>query len=369
MNQLFKIDDGKERHYGLDFMRFIAIVSVILYHFPRGDNDLIIRALSHYGYLGVDIFFVLSGFLIGGQTFSKLSQGKEFKIIDFCIRRFYRTLPNYYIILIIWMALLGVENFSWKYFFFLQNFDQLTYFSHSWSLCIEEHFYILFPLCILFITRFKKMNLYPVTIGALILITIWVRFILWKNIRPDLVYSQSISEGFKVYFRYFFYPTYSRLDGIAVGTLLAYIKYFKPSTWDSWVKRPHLFLTIFLFLFTTISVLSWTKVKFFASVFSYSGYAICFGFFLISVISEKSIINKIKMSFIRPISILSYSLYLTHGFVIWGGQNLLKSINMPDQFWIIWVLIYPASVALSYLLYITVEKPVLKFRNLLLKNK
>jgi peptidoglycan/LPS O-acetylase OafA/YrhL len=93
MFNYLKIDVEKKRHYGLDLIRVMAIVSVILYHFPHNPENLVLRAISHYGYLGVDIFFVLSGFLIGGQVFSRLSKGSTISLREFFSRRFYRTLP------------------------------------------------------------------------------------------------------------------------------------------------------------------------------------------------------------------------------------------------------------------------------------
>ncbi len=363
MRSYFKIDDGKDRHYGLDLIRVLAIVSVILYHYPRNAENLILRALSHYGNLGVDIFFVLSGFLIGGQVFSRLANDKNFNISDFFSRRFYRTLPLYFFVLLIHIFLNGADKYDWRFLFFLQNIGGLYYFTHSWSLCVEEHFYLLFPLVIYLLQKFKKLDSYLLLIGVLIIGTILLRYLIWSEYRPDLIYNTNYSKGFDVYFKYIFFPTYNRLDGIAIGTAIAYIRFFRPLLWGKMNKKSNFFLVFSIILFVLVSLFSWKRVYFFASTYSFSGYALSFGALLISVFSERSLLSKIRIPYITQFSILSYSLYLSHGFAI---SILLKAVNqttLAGSLWPVWVLIFPLSFAIAYLFYIFVEKPFLKIRD------
>jgi len=359
----FYINDGKERHYGLDLLRFIAIGSVILYHFPRNENDLFLRAVSHYGYLGVDIFFVLSGFLIGGQTFSQLKRGKGFDIKTFCIKRFYRTFPNYYFILLVHAVLVGFEGYDWRFLVFLQNIGGLYSFTHSWSLCVEEHFYVLFPILVIFLIKTKRLNHYLGFVAVLLLLTIVSRYLIWTEHRPDLIYREDVPGGFDIYFKELFYPTYTRLDGIAVGTGLAYIKNYKNNLWQTMTSKTNLFLFISVALFLCVAAFSWTKVDFFASVFSFSGYALSFGALLVSVISEKSLVNRFKIPFVKNISILSFSLYLTHSFAISFLIKLTEAIGLKVGFWPTWLLAFPVSLLFSYILFLSIEKPFLLLRS------
>lgn len=123
----------KHRIFGLDVMRAMAIVMVVVAHAVfvfKGYSNSFFDILHIFGFLGVEIFFVLSGFLIGGILF-KLFRTKDVSFMDlkhFWIRRWFRTLPLYFLFLIIniLIALLtGFElpNSLWKYLFFLQNFS------------------------------------------------------------------------------------------------------------------------------------------------------------------------------------------------------------------------------------------------------
>ncbi|MFI5142268.1 MAG: acyltransferase family protein, partial [Bacteroidia bacterium] len=142
-----------KRNLGLDIVRSLAIVLVMLAHsgFP---NYFGIK----FGELGVEIFFVLSGFLIGRiliQDFSLPSNTKT--IIRFWSRRWFRTLPMYYLVIIFTFVVID-HSLGWKvlvYFFFLQNnFVGISLMPISWSLVIEEWFYITVP--ILFFIFFRK---------------------------------------------------------------------------------------------------------------------------------------------------------------------------------------------------------------------
>jgi peptidoglycan/LPS O-acetylase OafA/YrhL len=130
---------NNKRNFGLDMLRAMAIAGVFLAHgvtmlWPLG--------------LGVDLFFVLSGFLIGRIYFRWRTENR-FHLGRFWVERWWRTLPPY-------LAALGlfalVERWipsnpvDWHYLFFLQNFTGIKGFAPSWSLCVEEHFYLLLPL-------------------------------------------------------------------------------------------------------------------------------------------------------------------------------------------------------------------------------
>lgn len=121
--------------------------------------------LSEIGWVGVDLFFVLSGDLIGNQIFSSMVNQRIFSVKTFYYRRLLRTLPNYLFILGIYFL---IPNFRekkilpplWKFLTFTQNFDLNvgTAFSHAWSLCIEEQFYLILPVLTLLIVYTKCLR-------------------------------------------------------------------------------------------------------------------------------------------------------------------------------------------------------------------
>src|SRR5215471_12198359 len=115
---------SSRRVAGLDTLRALAIVMVVVAHYPKPEGALVFRMLN-IGWIGVDLFFVLSGYLIGGQLFAAYVRGNEIPLWSFYGRRFLRTLPNYYVVLAIYAlmgALAGTAalNPSWRFVVFVQ---------------------------------------------------------------------------------------------------------------------------------------------------------------------------------------------------------------------------------------------------------
>ncbi|PTT77482.1 hypothetical protein DBR42_25095 [Pelomonas sp. HMWF004] len=148
---------------GLDLLRSIAIVWVMLFHsFVAGGLGPDFAWLSRYGWAGVDIFFVLSGFLIGSQLLQTLQRGQRLSLPDFYARRAWRILPAFTVVLAVYLAFPvlreepGLEAW-WQFATFTLNlfidYGSNQAFSHAWSLCVEEHFYLLFPWVAWWLTR------------------------------------------------------------------------------------------------------------------------------------------------------------------------------------------------------------------------
>jgi len=120
--------------FGLDFMRTIAILMVLFGHclsiYPP-TQSLIYQVGLFFGFLGVEVFFVLSGFLVG-RMLCQLYVDDDFsikKVLGFLKRRSFRILPNYYLVLILNIIISFIVGYAvadwWTYFFFLQNFNSL----------------------------------------------------------------------------------------------------------------------------------------------------------------------------------------------------------------------------------------------------
>jgi peptidoglycan/LPS O-acetylase OafA/YrhL len=166
-----------DRLHGLDHLRTLAITLVFLFHykilvggFPDRIADLI-----QFGWTGVDLFFVLSGFLIASQLFAILQKGQKISLKTFFLKRFFRIMPLFGVVLGIYFCFPAFREKEalpplWKFLTFTQNFglnlkDNGT-FSHAWSLCVEEHFYLIFPIILISLqcTRFFKKS-YWLVIG------------------------------------------------------------------------------------------------------------------------------------------------------------------------------------------------------------
>jgi peptidoglycan/LPS O-acetylase OafA/YrhL len=145
------------RVFGLDVLRSLAILQVLLGH---GMSIYLGQAAKaplegFYGFLGVELFFVLSGFLVGGIALRAFEQGPSLPVLgDFLARRWLRTLPNYYLFLAVNAGLalwLAAPGFQARYLVFLQNllWPMPPFFGESWSLAVEEIFYLVLPALLL----------------------------------------------------------------------------------------------------------------------------------------------------------------------------------------------------------------------------
>ena len=156
------------RYPGLDLLRSIAILLVIMQHMPRTLFPEWFMQMKYTGWIGVDLFFVLSGYLIGSQLLRPYAEGEQPSFAVFYMRRALRVLPAYLIVVLLYFS---VPVFAerpglpplWKFLTFTQNFglDLIAAgaFSHAWSLCVEEHFYLLLPVIVFLLMRKPRFSM------------------------------------------------------------------------------------------------------------------------------------------------------------------------------------------------------------------
>src|SRR5213595_4302033 len=149
----------RERQPGLDLLRALAIIVVVIYHAALFGFKLPGR-VHRWGWIGVDLFFVLSGYLIGGQLLAQLARNNRLDLRRFYARRALRILPAYLVILTIyfllplWREYPDMAQPLWKFLFSLQNIALHggTAFSHAWSLAVEDQFYLALPFTLLVVS-------------------------------------------------------------------------------------------------------------------------------------------------------------------------------------------------------------------------
>ena len=235
-------------------------------------DNLAVAVLN--GKNGVSIFFVLSGFLIGTiliKIYERENSISTQQIFDFWKRRWFRTLPNYYLVLLlnvlfVWLGITGgkLEKFSWKFLVFAQNFNTgfTDFFWESWSLTIEEWFYIFTPVTMLLM----HLVLRKVLPGKYIILTIISFFIL-----APMYYRISISAEQLDYFWYdvqFRKVVITRLDAIMYGVLFAWIKFYYPLPWKKWAKP--LFLIGLVAIYAFMHLHSLDPTGFYGKTFYFS---------------------------------------------------------------------------------------------------
>lgn len=213
------------RNAWLDTCRALAILLVLLSHGRFFLRDLFpaVEVLRFGGFLGVELFFALSGFLIGGILL-ELMHGSESQPWrnGFYARRWLRTLPNYYLFLALNLLLLWIgvrpaepEWEFWPYLLFLQNLAHSSpaFFSESWSLAVEELFYLCFPLLILLLARMLRGDADRALAVAAVLILCGA--LAGRLAVADVIHSWD--EGIRK-------VALLRLDALMFGVLLAWMQ-------------------------------------------------------------------------------------------------------------------------------------------------
>lgn len=370
MKNLFRIDlNLDKRIFGLDVMRMIAIMLVILLN---GD-PLVRRNFTWFPRFwhidGVDIFFVLSGFLIGSiliKTFEKEGFNKP-TLFHFWKFRWYRTLPNYYLILLVMIAFVYVSRddmrgFSWKYFFFLQNFasSMPDFFSVAWSLTVEEWFYISFPLTSIAIARlFPKWQVKQIVMSTIVLfiaLPLAARFLFAYLAAPDGRFDMMFERvNFEKYFRS---RMILRLDSIAFGVLGAWIAYYYESFWKQNTWKVFSFGAV-MYLFFRL----WDFGPLFQSTLRFT---VCsFAIFLFLPLASTVRSGPVRWATpITYVSMISYSMYLIHRTLIMDGFRIYGGRPFSDLQAIAYYLAYFVLVfGLSALLYKFFELPMMKLRD------
>ncbi len=194
---------SQQRIASLDFLRALAILSVFISHAILAYGATSNTAFLQVGASGVDLFFVLSGWLLGNVIFKELQTSGSLDIKRFWIRRWMRTLPAYFAVLfaLITLQIVKYNNYDIPvaYFFFLQNYFLEDFFYISWSLAVEEQFYLFIaPFLLLLFSRCP--NKIGVILVALLCIPIILRMLGWYT---------DIKQ------------THVRIDGCIMGVLLA----------------------------------------------------------------------------------------------------------------------------------------------------
>lgn len=346
----------------MDIFRALAIFLVVLSHGKIVAKDLFTFLPSLPLIDGVELFFVLSGFLIGSILIKGFNNEKGFSLTaltNFWKRRWFRTLPNYYLILFVNFLLIkyqiiagNIEKFNFKFLLFLQNFSTgfTDFFWESWSLSVEEWFYILIPLILIFFNLiFSKKTTIIISIAILILV--------------PLLYRINISEinvdGFwwDISFRK---VVLTRLDAIGYGVLAAYLKFYNNSLW---IKYRNWMFSIGIGLLITILYLPNSPNDFYSKTFYFS--LVSFGAMLLlakadSIKTAKHITVK---NVVTHISKISYSMYLVNLALVAQviDYNFPAQTNFEKTY--LYIIYWSSTIIISSVLYRFFEKPMMNLRD------
>ncbi|MGZ3768588.1 MAG: acyltransferase family protein [Bdellovibrio sp.] len=353
------------RHYvySLDILRSIAILLVMCWHLPK-EIKFAIAPISQIGLWGVDLFFVLSGFLIANQFFSQLIRKNNFAFRSFYIKRILRTWPCFFTVLAFYLMLPNFWEHSymppfWRFVTFTQNFDlKLSAFSQAWSLCIEEQFYLLFPIVSFITWRSKSVRLVVAVIVGLLLLGLLVRALMWFTFMADLTTN---SERQYQYFSKIYYPTWSRLDGLILGVSIAATKNFATQLWKQLTSYGDwLLFSGFLILLVGFWLHS-DRYSLSAALFGFPVVSLGFGGIILSALSPGSALNRLKTPGADLIAMLSYSLYLLHKQIFHLSAIWISKFEIQNVF-VKAVFMFAMSVLSAGALHLIIERPFLTLR-------
>lgn len=338
---LFKLGHSPE----LDGLRGVAILAVFFYH---AHIPLILG-----GFIGVDIFFVLSGFLITSLLLQENFKFDSVSLKNFYIRRFLRLMPALLLLLIFFLIFSFVtqpaKNFSKtvKYSalagLYLSdvarafNISTMGYLMHTWSLSIEEHFYLLFPpLLIVLLKRFTLRNIALIFLSIIIIISIYRT----TTFNP-------VDKSFHSIVRYYFGFDY-RFDEILSGCLLAVICFWKG------LPKIHWMITGLAVLFLLICINFMPELS---SLHLYILPLLNLATALLLIYALNSKPKFLKNPILVWIGTVSYGLYLWH-FVIFQ----IVANNVSENPYIVLFLGGPISLGITALSFYLLEKPCLKLK-------
>jgi peptidoglycan/LPS O-acetylase OafA/YrhL len=347
------------RNTNLDALRGIAIFMVLGRHAGMAVNYLhAANPFTFYtmrvGWAGVDLFFVLSGFLISGLLFADYQQWGRIHLGRFYIRRGFKIWPAFYTLIgtgLLIDAVVPGHRFSTQ-----GLLPELTFFQDyfygiygiTWSLAVEEHFYIFLPLLLLFMIRrnpTKPFARLPIVFAAIAVFCLACRFAVgWRQ------------DG-HINFWSCVFPTHLRIDGLMFGVLICYFKRFQPRVFQWMASWPGGWVVIA----AAVAVLSIFPIE--SRQMHTWGFTLlyfAFGFVVAKAVNSEGPRPIRWMSYLLArIGVYSYSIYLWQMFFVW---KVLAHLHIASPMLLYWTTIGGAilfGIAAAKI----IEMPALRFRD------
>jgi len=353
------------RVHGLDTLRALAVSFVVLHHYVLFVSDApTFGWVGDVGWVGVDLFFALSGYLIGNQIFAAMKSAGGFSLKHFYARRLLRTLPNYWVVLalyFLWPAFRGDAPLLplWKYAAFIQNFalEPGSAFSHSWSLAIEEQFYVLLPALALIGAACKgSLRLAWTGIVLAFIAGMLVRAALWQEMDAH-------THKLYFYFKYIYYSSLCRGDELLAGVALALLRNHHPVAWGRLTKHGNLMgLAGLVLCGLAFRFFLDDRYGFGITVFGFPLMALGFSLLIVAGVAEGSLLRNLRVPGAGSIALWSYAIYLLHKPVCVMAAKWMQGQGFGAGHPLTIVSLLLLSVSTGWLLYKLVETPFMLLR-------
>ncbi len=341
------------RKAGLDILRGLAVILVLFRHSGLNNSNIV----KYFGWLGVDLFFVLSGYLISNILFIEYKKNHSIRVKRFLIRRGFKIFPSFYFYMfatVIFYLITGSSEFRWQQFvselFYVQSYSPGIW-VHTWSLAVEEQFYLIFSITILLLSRKKILKKRGAVIGSLIFL-----LVLSFSMRFIATYPHRLDD------HYFFMKTHLRADGILFGILLSYLLNF--TRFFSGLQKRKLILSS-LGILLILPGFYYGGGSFFMNTAGLT--LVNLGFALLVLLSlnmddylsnHSSVLLKSSVKAIGFIGINSYSIYLWH----LNAKDIVYAVFSYNTVFMTFLYLLLA-LALGIIMYNVIEKPLLQLRD------
>jgi peptidoglycan/LPS O-acetylase OafA/YrhL len=356
----------------LDILRFVAAFMVIFVHAYEGwcgwfgkpgiltigdyktlsTSGRFVDQFINNGSFGVDIFFLISGFLITYIMLVEKEKTGKIDFVKFYTRRTFRIWPLYFFLVAItpllvkWLhkdqpdylsVILFYNNFKTMYS------EQWTFpFAHYWSICIEEHFYLVWPFIVAFINN-KKL---PVVFWGVIFISI---------------VSRAYFSSFGFSYMYLFLHTLSRIDVMAMGALVAYYHFKNPFKLTTPLSIRIMLFLLFAAMYSYEPYNNWGGV--FLACFRKYFYCGIVGFLMMNYLfNEKALFNFKKKNILHYLGKISYGIYMYGNIVLIIAIEKIIVNNNIHNIYAYFSIVIGLTLLIAAISYETLERYFLKLK-------
>ena len=348
----------------LDALRTLAILMVIAGHFPEVGKSqfpeyahLLDSSIFAFGWTGVDLFFVLSGFLIGRQLWKEHQRTGAVNVFRFIVRRGFRIWPLYVFIAIISPALDNKWSYKWPDWVFLSN-----YFSGrvegGWSLSTEEQFYILAPLAIFACARFRRTRGWFAALAALLVLVSGAR---WWTAHALLGAGDSVEKVKTAMYT----PFHLHNEGLVIGLIIALVSVTAPRFLDGSPPMRVRVCGVAAVVCVVAMMLRATN----GIVFPFLSLAMVYGSVTVALLSfGTTSLGPLKARAFYVLSRISYGMYLNHFAVLrWIAPSVArvaKSVGGQNSVTLLMTMSSVMAISASFALmtFICIEHPFLALR-------
>ncbi|MBT9582197.1 acyltransferase [bacterium] len=351
---------------GLDFLRLMAMLMVFFRHLPAQESAPWYWGLARHGWIGVDLFFVISGYLIAFQVLSSLQRTGTPEWRVFYAKRCSRILPLYWLVLLGYFCLPWARESEclpplWKFLTFTQNygldFVHRGTFSHAWSLCVEEQFYLVLPWLCWLGFRYGR----GLTVGSALVLA-WGLSCSWRLGAWHDISSESSSLDVPRYFQEIYFPTHTRLDALLLGLSLALVRCFRVQWWARMREYSGLFLVLGLLLVLAGMAVSEPRCSLNA-LFGFPLFAMGFACLVMSALSPGGWLAQVQFPGMTALAGSTYAVYLVHKQTIHLSAQLQEQLAFPENGWQFHAMAILSTWSFGWVLTQTIGQPILRLRD------